>query len=62
MTRIECPICKTVLREVPDDFEWRPFCSSRCKLADLHNWLTEQYRVSEPVPLTTPQEPEKKPN
>ena len=25
--------------------EWRPFCSERCKLLDLHNWMDERYRV-----------------
>jgi endogenous inhibitor of DNA gyrase (YacG/DUF329 family) len=59
--RIECPICHAVLTDVPADFPTRPFCSPRCKLADLHNWLTEEYRVSEPVPLD-PAAPETKPN
>jgi endogenous inhibitor of DNA gyrase (YacG/DUF329 family) len=27
------------------DPEWRPFCSERCKLADLGRWLSEGYRV-----------------
>jgi endogenous inhibitor of DNA gyrase (YacG/DUF329 family) len=25
--------------------EWRPFCSERCKMADLGRWLLEEYRV-----------------
>jgi hypothetical protein len=24
---------------------WRPFCSERCKMADLGRWLSEDYRV-----------------
>jgi uncharacterized protein len=24
---------------------WRPFCSERCKLADLGRWLLEEYRA-----------------
>ena len=24
-----------------------PFCSDRCKMLDLGNWLTEDYRISE---------------
>lgn len=48
--KICCPICKTVLEDVPDDFPPRPFCSPRCKLLDLGNWLNESYRVSEPIP------------
>ena len=47
--RITCPICKTVLENVPDDHEPRPFCSPRCKLADLGHWLGESYRISSPI-------------
>ena len=43
--RITCPICKTVLENAPDDHEPRPFCSARCKLVDLGNWLNESYRI-----------------
>ena len=24
---------------------WRPFCSERCKLLDLRNWVDGRYRV-----------------
>jgi len=24
---------------------WRPFCSERCRLLDLGNWVGERYRV-----------------
>jgi endogenous inhibitor of DNA gyrase (YacG/DUF329 family) len=24
---------------------WRPFCSERCKLIDLGEWLTENHRI-----------------
>jgi endogenous inhibitor of DNA gyrase (YacG/DUF329 family) len=46
--RIRCPTCR---REdvVDDDFRWRPFCSRRCKIIDLGNWLEEVYRISEPA-------------
>ena len=43
--RITCPICKTVLENAPDDHEARPFCSARCKLVDLGNWLNDSYRI-----------------
>jgi len=46
--RIECPLCKKVLADVPSDFPPRPFCSPRCKLTDLGNWLGERYIVSRP--------------
>lgn len=28
---------------------WRPFCSERCRLIDLDNWLTGRYRISSPT-------------
>jgi len=46
---ITCPICGTQLHDVADDFPARPFCSFRCKRADLLNWLEGQYCVSEPL-------------
>ena len=56
--RIVCPTCKKVLDEVPPDYPPRPFCSPRCKLADLHNWLSERYVVSQPLPPSSPDEDE----
>ncbi len=38
-----CPIC---MQSVPwEGNPFRPFCSERCKLIDLDNWLEERYRV-----------------
>jgi endogenous inhibitor of DNA gyrase (YacG/DUF329 family) len=34
-----------VLENAPDDFDPRPFCSARCKLVDLGNWLGDAYRI-----------------
>ena len=31
----------------PDSF--RPFCSERCRLADLSKWLDGAYKISAPV-------------
>ncbi len=44
---MRCPICRkaTFWKDNPH----RPFCSERCKLIDLDNWLSERYRVSTPV-------------
>lgn len=47
--RLQCPICKTVVEDAPESHPTRPFCSQRCKLADLHNWLSDAYRVSSPL-------------
>lgn len=45
--RICCPICQRK-DEVSDDFAYRPFCSRRCKMIDLGNWLDEVYKVARP--------------
>ena len=49
------PLC-VYCRRQPVDAAWRPFCSERCKLADLGRWLTEAYRVpgQETPPDSTP--------
>jgi endogenous inhibitor of DNA gyrase (YacG/DUF329 family) len=43
LTRSEdlCVYC----RRRPIDPPWRPFCSRRCKLADLGRCFSEDYRV-----------------
>jgi endogenous inhibitor of DNA gyrase (YacG/DUF329 family) len=38
-----CPICKKEV--VFEGNPFRPFCSDRCKLIDLDNWLSERYRI-----------------
>lgn len=41
---VRCPMCgrRTTWRENPH----RPFCSERCRLADLNGWLTGRYVVA----------------
>jgi len=41
-------------RRKPIDAAWRPFCSERCKMADLGRWLTGGYNV----PADSPPDPE----
>ncbi len=42
-----CVYCK----RRPPDPKWRPFCSERCKLADLGRWLSGDYRIAgDPLP------------
>jgi hypothetical protein len=42
-----CPICKKPTdSELDQEF---PFCSERCRLADLGAWASEKYVVSDPV-------------
>tara|TARA_R100000656_G_scaffold86357_1_gene62788 strand:- start:395 stop:625 length:231 start_codon:yes stop_codon:yes gene_type:complete len=32
--------------------KYRPFCSERCKMIDLGQWLTESYAIPSQQPLT----------
>jgi len=45
-----CPTCKSA---VPDDLPSPPFpfCSQRCKLVDLHGWLSGSYVISDALPF-----------
>ena len=40
----EAPICP-YCRERPAAADWLPFCSERCKMADLGRWLSGSYRA-----------------
>jgi hypothetical protein len=39
------PLC-VYCRQKPLEPRWRPFCSERCKMADLGRWLRGDYRVA----------------
>ena len=45
---VTCPTCG---KPVPwtGESKWRPFCSERCRLIDLGEWLEERHRISEPA-------------
>jgi len=49
-TVFKCPICKTILPGT--QVATFPFCSERCKLLDLNNWLSGRYTVSRPIDPT----------
>jgi endogenous inhibitor of DNA gyrase (YacG/DUF329 family) len=50
---MRCPTCgKEILEQ---DNPYRPFCSGRCKLIDLDNWLSGRYRISTPITADAPQ-------
>jgi len=40
-----CAYC----RRQPVDPAWHPFCSERCRMADLGRWLGGEYRVPGPA-------------
>lgn len=53
---VACPTCgKDVLWNT--DNPWRPFCSERCKLIDLGEWASENYKVpaEEPEDFSDPE-------
>jgi endogenous inhibitor of DNA gyrase (YacG/DUF329 family) len=41
-----CPTCGRAMTWSPDA-RWRPFCSERCRLVDLGQWLDEEHRIRE---------------
>ena len=52
---LHCPRCeKPFLPEAPGVS--MPFCSARCKLADLNGWLSEDYSL--PMDIEAEEEPE----
>jgi hypothetical protein len=41
---VDAPLC-VYCRQRPVEPRWRPFCSERCRMADLGRWLSGDYRV-----------------
>jgi hypothetical protein len=48
---VKCPICEKPTTWKDNVF--RPFCSERCKIIDLGNWASEDYRISAPLKDTS---------
>ncbi len=40
-----CPHCEKAFAVTEENHPYRPFCSRRCKMADLGRWLQEKYVV-----------------
>lgn len=56
---VSCPACGKPV-EWDASQRWRPFCSERCKLVDLGDWLDESNHIAgEPggEPLGSPDDP-----
>ena len=58
-----CPICgRRVIWNA--EARWRPFCSERCRLIDLGEWIDEGRRIPDTdtegqgAPFLGPEEPE----
>ncbi|MES2957097.1 MAG: DNA gyrase inhibitor YacG [Pseudomonadota bacterium] len=45
---VPCPRCGAPSEFAPSN-RFRPFCSERCRSADLGAWASEQYRVAAPA-------------
>lgn len=43
-----CPNCEKET-DLTDSNSYRPFCSKRCRLIDLGEWISESYSISENV-------------
>jgi endogenous inhibitor of DNA gyrase (YacG/DUF329 family) len=41
----KCPSCKKKIKKEKN--KYFPFCSQRCRLADLNKWFNEDYAISE---------------
>ncbi len=53
MFNLTCPNCQSRLEfERMQDAPDRPFCSRRCQMIDLGEWLNGTYRISEPLSPT----------
>jgi endogenous inhibitor of DNA gyrase (YacG/DUF329 family) len=56
---VACPNCGKPVSWRPES-KWRPFCSDRCRLIDLGEWIEEHHRISDPTDEGyTPQERDK---
>ena len=43
-SNVTCPVCKKAEAETGSKFF--PFCSERCKMADLGHWMSGSYKIS----------------
>jgi uncharacterized protein len=47
--RFTCPTCRRTLEGTLADIPTLPFCSPRCRAADLGHWLEGNYRIGSPL-------------
>ncbi|MGQ0586651.1 MAG: DNA gyrase inhibitor YacG [Gammaproteobacteria bacterium] len=58
VTKARCPGCSGPVDSSAAN-RWQPFCSERCRLADLGQWFAGRYAV--PADDATPAEPARDP-
>ena len=51
---IKCPECGKSTVYSPEN-EYRPFCSNRCKLIDLGEWIEGKYKINSDENNQTPE-------
>jgi hypothetical protein len=44
-----CPTCERAVAPEAASAPFRPFCSQRCKMADLGSWLDGAFRISRSI-------------
>lgn len=54
---MKCPQCDQTLA-AGAEARWRPFCSERCKLADLGQWFAGRYAIPAEDDAATPAPPQ----
>ncbi len=47
--RHKCPTCKKHFNVSAEQAKYLPFCSERCKLIDLGEWLEAGYTITTPL-------------
>ena len=47
--KVTCPTCRRELEGTRAEIPTLPFCSPRCRAADLGSWLNGGFRISSPV-------------
>jgi uncharacterized protein len=45
MSSVPCPTCGKLVKW-SESSQWRPFCSERCRLIDLGEWISESHRIA----------------
>lgn len=55
--KIRCPVCKRKFDPLQIK-KWLPFCSERCQLIDLGDWLNESHKITSHAeePVSSPEE------
>ncbi len=44
--KFHCPTCHDKLVGNPNDLDYFPFCSERCRMVDLGHWLEGDYKIA----------------